>query len=76
MLLQYSLWSGFCYVTPLLGGWAADSFLGRYRAILLFSSIYVLGLALLVVGVIPVPTTTPWRALQPAAFDVPTRHRA
>jgi hypothetical protein len=36
---QYSLWSGVCYVTPLLGGWIADSYLGRYRSIMLFSSV-------------------------------------
>jgi hypothetical protein len=78
-LWQYSLWSGFCYVTPLLGGWIADSYLGRYkyvkwmasprggieegftwslimrdRAIMIFSSIYVVGLVLLVIGVLPV----------------------
>jgi solute carrier family 15 (peptide/histidine transporter), member 3/4 len=50
---QYSLWSGVCYVTPLLGGWIADSYLGRYRSIMLFSSVYVVGLVLLVVGTIP-----------------------
>lgn len=26
---QYALWSGVCYVTPLLGGWVADSYLGE-----------------------------------------------
>lgn len=26
---QYALWSGVCYVTPLLGGWIADSYLGE-----------------------------------------------
>jgi hypothetical protein len=32
-----------CYLFPILGGWVADSFLGRYKTILLFSSIYVVG---------------------------------
>jgi peptide/histidine transporter 3/4 len=27
---QTSIWSGVCFVTPLLGGWMADSFFGRY----------------------------------------------
>jgi dipeptide/tripeptide permease len=47
------------YVTPLIGGLMADSFMGRYRAILIFSSIYVVGLLLLVLGVIPVSSHHP-----------------
>jgi solute carrier family 15 (peptide/histidine transporter), member 3/4 len=50
---QYSLWSGVCYITPLLGGWAADAHLGRYRAILIFSCIYLVGLLLTAYGAIP-----------------------
>lgn len=26
---QFALWSGVCYVMPLLGGWIADSYLGE-----------------------------------------------
>lgn len=26
---QFAIWSGVCYVTPLLGGWIADSYLGE-----------------------------------------------
>jgi len=37
-----------------LGGYIADSYLGRYKSILGFSSIYCVGLLLLVLGVIPV----------------------
>ncbi|KAG5175873.1 POT family-domain-containing protein [Tribonema minus] len=44
--VQYALWSGMCYVTPLLGGYVADAYLGRYKAILLFSSTYLVGLGL------------------------------
>ncbi|EYU41841.1 hypothetical protein ABFS82_10G021100 [Erythranthe guttata] len=40
-------WSGTCYITPLLGAFLADSYLGRYWTIATFSSIYVLGMALL-----------------------------
>ena len=32
-----------CYVAPLLGGWLADRYLGRYKTILYFSGPYVLG---------------------------------
>lgn len=27
---QFALWSGVCYVMPLVGGWVADSYLGGY----------------------------------------------
>lgn len=32
--VQYSAWMGMCYVTPLIGGYIADTYLGRYYAIL------------------------------------------
>lgn len=51
--VQYSAWSGVCYVTPLLGGYIADTYLGRYRAILVFCCIYLLGLIMVVIGSIP-----------------------
>jgi peptide/histidine transporter 3/4 len=34
-------WSGTCYVTPLLGAFLADAYLGRYWTIAGFSIIYV-----------------------------------
>ncbi|CAI0471222.1 unnamed protein product [Linum tenue] len=40
-------WSGTCYVTPLLGAFLADAYLGRYWTIATFSIIYVFGMALL-----------------------------
>jgi dipeptide/tripeptide permease len=42
--VNYSFWSGACYITPLIGGYIADTYWGRYRTILVFSSIYVVGL--------------------------------
>jgi dipeptide/tripeptide permease len=39
--------SALCYTTPLVGGFIADSYLGKYCTILLFSTIYVCGGGLL-----------------------------
>lgn len=38
--VQYSIWSGMCYVTPLLGGYIADTYLGRYKTILVMTCLY------------------------------------
>jgi POT family proton-dependent oligopeptide transporter len=32
--VQFSAWTGISYVTPLIGGYIADKYLGRYKAIL------------------------------------------
>ncbi|WOL02021.1 protein NRT1/ PTR FAMILY 8.1-like [Canna indica] len=40
-------WSGTCYVTPLLGAFLADSYLGRYWTIASFMILYIIGLILL-----------------------------
>ncbi|KAF3439538.1 hypothetical protein FNV43_RR17816 [Rhamnella rubrinervis] len=40
-------WSGTCYITPLIGAFLADSYLGRYWTIAGFSIIYVIGMTLL-----------------------------
>nr|POE74206.1 protein nrt1/ ptr family 8.1 [Quercus suber] len=37
-----SNWGGTCYITPLIGAFIADSYLGRYWTIALFSVIYVI----------------------------------
>lgn len=50
---QFYLWNGFVYVTPLIGGYVADTCLGRYKTILLFSVFYLVGLCLFVFGTIP-----------------------
>ena len=50
---SYAIWSGLCYCAPLLGGWLADSYLGRFKTIGLFSGIYLVGLLVLIIGVLP-----------------------
>ncbi|EHA8591499.1 protein NRT1/ PTR FAMILY 8.1 [Cocos nucifera] len=40
-------WSGTCYITPLLGAFLADAYLGRYWTIAGFMIIYIFGLTLL-----------------------------
>ncbi|KAK3153640.1 hypothetical protein QOZ80_2BG0178780 [Eleusine coracana subsp. coracana] len=39
-----STWMGTCFLTPLLGAFLADSYWGRYKTILIFLSVYTLGL--------------------------------
>lgn len=50
---QFYAWNGFVYVTPLIGGYIADTLLGRYKTILYFSVLYLIGLALFVFGSVP-----------------------
>ncbi len=49
----FYLWNGAVYVTPLLGGYIADTFLGRYKTILIFAVVYLFGLAIFLFGSIP-----------------------
>ncbi|KAK3157492.1 hypothetical protein QOZ80_2AG0123260 [Eleusine coracana subsp. coracana] len=39
-----STWMGTCFLTPLLGAFLADSYWGRFKTILIFLSVYTLGL--------------------------------
>lgn len=55
---QVTFFDGTCYLTPLLGAWLADSAWGRYKTILVFSYIYLVGLLLLVTSVV-VPGLSP-----------------
>ncbi|KAH8553481.1 POT family-domain-containing protein [Umbelopsis sp. PMI_123] len=42
-----------CYITPIFGAIVADQFLGKYRTILLFSCVYLIGLLILTTTSIP-----------------------
>jgi peptide/histidine transporter 3/4 len=50
---QFYAWNGFVYVTPLIGGYIADTYLGRYKTILIFACVYLLGLSLFLFGSVP-----------------------
>lgn len=41
--IQFSYWSAVCNVTPLLGGYLADTSLGKVKVILVFSGINLVG---------------------------------
>ncbi|KAJ4725639.1 protein NRT1/ PTR FAMILY 8.1-like [Melia azedarach] len=43
-------WVGTCYITPLIGAFLADAYLGRYWTIAIFSIIYVTGMTFLTVA--------------------------
>ncbi|KAH6814532.1 peptide transporter 1 [Perilla frutescens var. frutescens] len=45
-----SNWAGTCYITPLIGAFVADAYLGRYCTIASFSIIYVIGMTLLTIS--------------------------
>jgi len=51
--VQFSFWSSVCYLTPLLGGLIADTFIDRYKTILVFSTLYLIGLVVVEFSIIP-----------------------
>ena len=54
----YSLFTTLVYFTPLLGAYAADALLGRHKTILIFSIVYVAGLAMTAGGALPFAPST------------------
>lgn len=44
----------FCYITPILGAIVADQYIGRYRTIVLFGIVYIVGTLILWVSSLPV----------------------
>ncbi|KAI3697662.1 hypothetical protein L6452_30757 [Arctium lappa] len=50
-----NLWHGVSAIFPLVGGFVADSYLGRFKTIVFSSLTYLLGLVLLVVSVEKIP---------------------
>ncbi|ABN64942.1 peptide transporter [Scheffersomyces stipitis CBS 6054] len=42
-----------CYVTPILGGWIADTYWGKYKTIFVFCVIYIVGIFILFITSLP-----------------------
>ncbi|TVU31421.1 hypothetical protein EJB05_23105, partial [Eragrostis curvula] len=45
-----SAWAGACFLTPLLRAFIADTYLGRYRTVVVFLPVYAVGMLVLVVS--------------------------
>ncbi|EER91805.1 protein NRT1/ PTR FAMILY 8.3 [Sorghum bicolor] len=43
-----SSWAGVCYLTPLLGAFVADSYLGRYWTMVVFLPVYIVAMLVLI----------------------------
>ena len=48
-----NFWQFWCYVTPIIGAIVADQFLGRYKTIIVFSCVYIVGLIILLITSFP-----------------------
>ncbi|KAG8088048.1 hypothetical protein GUJ93_ZPchr0010g7841 [Zizania palustris] len=60
-----SAWSGACFLTPLFGAFLADTYWGRYRTVLTFLPLYIVGmLALMVSTSLPTSMTSSDRGHQ------------
>nr|DAD43127.1 TPA_asm: hypothetical protein HUJ06_001357 [Nelumbo nucifera] len=53
--MNVNIWSGVATVLPLLGAFMADSYLGRFKTIIISSAIYLMGLVMLVLSVSVIP---------------------
>ncbi|KAF0929689.1 hypothetical protein E2562_023037 [Oryza meyeriana var. granulata] len=65
---NYTMWQGTCYVAPLAGAILADSFLGRYRTVVAFFSVYIIGMGTMTLSAASPAAIS--RSIQPAVFSL------
>uniref|UniRef100_A0A0D9XH88 Uncharacterized protein n=1 Tax=Leersia perrieri TaxID=77586 RepID=A0A0D9XH88_9ORYZ len=65
---NYTMWQGTCYIAPLAGAILADSCLGRFRTIVTFFSIYIIGMGTMTLSAASPAAIS--RSIQPAVFSV------
>ncbi|KAK6455845.1 POT family-domain-containing protein [Scheffersomyces xylosifermentans] len=46
-----------CYVTPVFGGWIADTYWGKYKTIFVFCVVYIIGIFILFITSLPAITS-------------------